>query len=34
MARQANAVPVLDDEGRLVGELSRRMILGFLVQNL
>lgn len=34
MARQANAVPVLDDRGMLVGELSRRMILGFLVQNL
>ena len=28
------AVPVLDDQGILVGELSWRMILGFLVQNL
>jgi CBS-domain-containing membrane protein len=34
MEQRANAVPVLDDAGRLVGELSRRMILGFLVQNL
>ncbi|MEF3698407.1 CBS domain-containing protein [Desulfolutivibrio sp.] len=34
MEQRANAVPVLDDAGILVGELSRRMILGFLVQNL
>lgn len=34
MEQRANAVPVLDDQGILVGELSRRMILGFLVQNL
>jgi len=34
MEQRANAVPVLDEQGILVGELSRRMILGFLVQNL
>ncbi|QLA16809.1 CBS domain-containing protein [Desulfolutivibrio sulfoxidireducens] len=34
MERRANAVPVLDAKGLLVGEISRRMILGFLVQNL
>ncbi|NDY56746.1 CBS domain-containing protein [Desulfovibrio sulfodismutans] len=34
MEQRANAVPVLDDQGILMGEVSRRMILGFLVQNL
>ncbi len=34
MERRPNAVPVLDAQGLLVGEISRRMILNFLVQNL